>query len=134
LAFSSLLLSTAVVGIMKTLFVSTNSVIATEFNVSYMAATSLTGLPFIFAAFSGVGASILAAVIGKRSIYIVGGLLMLGGALWTMHIKESFAQFMVSRLFQGVGWGATEGLMVKSIQDLFFVCAHSFPPPYQNPS
>jgi MFS family permease len=85
-----------------------------------MGATSLTGLPFIFAAFSGVGASVLAAVIGKRSIYVVGGVLMLVGALWNMH-AGSFAQFMASRLFQGIGWGMTESLVTESIRDIFFV-------------
>lgn len=114
------MLSTAVAGVLKTIFVSTNSVIATQFSVSYMGATSLTGLPFIFAAISGVAASILAAVIGKRTIYLVGGVLMLIGALWNMH-AGTFAQFMASRLFQGIGWGLTESLVAGSIRDIFFV-------------
>lgn len=120
LTFASLMLATSVVGISKTIYVSTNSVIATQFNTSYMGAASFTGLPFIFAAFSGVGASILTTVIGKRSIYVVGGILMLVGALWNMH-AQGFAQFMVSRLFQGIGWGMTEALMMDSIRDIFFV-------------
>lgn len=115
------MLSTAVVGILKTLFVSTTSIIATQLNVSYVAAASLTGVPFIFAALSGIGASILAAVIGKRSLYVVGGVLMLIGALWNMQIEASFAQFMVSRLIQGIGWGMSEALILGSIGDLFLV-------------
>lgn len=121
MTFGSILLSSAVVGIMKTLFVSTNRVIATQFNVSYMSASSLTGLPFVFAAISGLGTSILAAVIGKRSFYLLGGIIMLGSALWNMHIEESFSQFMASRIFQGVGWGMTESLVTGSIRDMFFV-------------
>lgn len=38
-----------------------------------------------------------------------------------MHIKTSYAQFMVSRVFQGIGWGSMEGLVAVSIRDMFFV-------------
>lgn len=106
----------------KTLYVSTNGVLATQYGVSYVAATALTGVPFIFAALFGVCATIFAAVIGKRILYIGGGLLMLVGALWNMHVGNSYAQFMVSRIFQGVGWGITDALVNDTIRDLFFVC------------
>jgi MFS family permease len=106
---------------LKTIYVSTNSVIATAFNCSYMAAAAFTGLPFMFAAASSVGTSILSQAIGKRAIYVASGLLMLAGALWNMHIASSYAAFMVSRIFQGIGWGACEGLIVVSIRDIYFV-------------
>jgi len=86
-----------------------------------MAAAAFTGLPFMFAALSSLGASVLSQLIGKRTIYILSGALMLIGAMWNMHVVSSYAQFMVSRLFQGIGWGATEGLVLVSIRDIFFV-------------
>lgn len=106
----------------KMLFVPTNGVLSTQYGVTYVAAAALTGVPFIFAALFGVCATISAAVIGKRILYIGGGLLMLVGALWNMHVGNSYAQFMVSRIFQGVGWGITDALVNETIRDLFFVC------------
>ena len=50
MTFGSLMLTSAIVGILKTMLVTVNGVIATEFNVSYMATTALTGLPMIVAA------------------------------------------------------------------------------------
>jgi hypothetical protein len=128
MTFGSILLSSAVVGLMKTPFVSTTRIIAIQFGVSYMSAASLTGVPFVFAAISGLGTSILAAVNGKRSLYLLSGIIMLGSALWNMHVEGSYSQFMVSRIFQGVGWGMTESLVIGSIRDMFFVCLllHAF--------
>ena len=121
LTFGSLMLTTAVVGILKSMLVTVNGVIATEFNVSYVAATALTGLPMIVAALTGLGSGVLAKIIGKRAIYLLGGVLMLLSVIWNMHVMESFAQFMASRIFQAVGWGATEALVLESIRDIYFV-------------
>lgn len=86
-----------------------------------MAATALTGLPLILGAFSGLGSTILAQKVGKRGIYLASSLLLLAGAIWNMHVEQSYAQFMVSRLFQGVAWGAFESLVLTSFKDMFFV-------------
>jgi len=88
-----------------------------------MAATALTGVPWIFGALSGLGSVVLAQKIGKRGIYIASASLMLIGAVWNMHVYESYAQFMVSRLLQGISWGAYESLVLISVKDMFFVCA-----------
>ncbi|TVY12696.1 putative MFS-type transporter protein, partial [Lachnellula arida] len=121
LAFGSLVLGSAVIGVLKTILVTVNGVISTELNCSYMAATALTGLPLIIGAFSGLGSTILAQKVGKRGIYLASSLLLLGGAIWNMHVEQSYAQFMVSRLFQGIAWGAFESLVLTSFKDMFFV-------------
>jgi len=121
LAFGSLVLGSAVVGILKTILVTVNGVIATELNCSYMAATALTGLPLIIGAFSGMGSTVLALKVGKRGIYLTSSVLLLAGAIWNMHVEQSYAQFMVSRIFQGVAWGAFESLVLTSFNDMFFV-------------
>lgn len=118
----SVLVSTAVVGILKTLFVTTNSVIATQYNVSYTAAAALTGVPFMIAALSSLGSAILSQAAGKRAIHIGATLLMLIGSVWNMRIMDSYTQFMFSRIFQGVGWGAFEGIAIISVRDIFSVC------------
>jgi len=105
---------------LKTIFVPTNGVIATQFNVSYTAATALTGIPFIIGAFSGLGSSILSGVIGKRMLYILSGALALVGAMWSMHIN-SYVGFMISRCLQGIGWGIVDNLICASVRDLYFV-------------
>ena len=86
-----------------------------------MAATALTGLPLIMGAFSGLGSTVLAQKVGKRGIYLGSSVLLLVGAIWNMHVYQSYAQFMVSRLFQGVAWGAFESLVLISVKDMFFV-------------
>ena len=87
-----------------------------------MAATALTGLPLIIGAFSGMGSTVLAQKVGKRGIYLTSSVLLLAGAIWNMHVEQSYAQFMVSRIFQGVAWGAFESLVLTSFNDMFFVC------------
>ncbi|KAK0118376.1 hypothetical protein ONS95_012665 [Cadophora gregata] len=121
LAFGSLMLGSAVIGILKTLLVTVNSVIASELSVGYMSATALTGAPIMFGAFAGLQSQMLCHSIGKRGIYLGSSFLMLIGALWNMHVYDSYAQFMVARIFQGIGWGMFESLISSSIADIFFV-------------
>ncbi len=90
-----------------------------------MATTAFTGIPFIVAAMSSLGSTMLAQVIGKRLIFIVSGSLMLIGVLWNMHIYSSYSWFMLSRVIQAVGWGASEALVLTSVRDIFFVRAFS---------
>ncbi|KAL5318249.1 hypothetical protein ACEPPN_013308 [Leptodophora sp. 'Broadleaf-Isolate-01'] len=121
LAFGSLMLGSAVIGILKTFLVTVNSVIASEMSVDYMSATALTGAPIMFGAFAALTSQMLSHSFGKRGIYLGSSLLMLIGALWNMHVYDSYAQFMVARIFQGIGWGMFEALISSSISDMFFV-------------
>ncbi|KAF4635629.1 hypothetical protein G7Y89_g2466 [Cudoniella acicularis] len=120
LAFGSLLLGTAVVGMLKTILVTVGSVLATEFNVSYMSITALTGLPLIFGGLAGMKSVVLSQIWGKRAIYLVSSVVMLLAAVWNMHVFGSYGQFMVSRLFQGIAWGSFESLVLLSVKDMYF--------------
>jgi nitrate/nitrite transporter NarK len=115
------MLTAATIGSLKTMFVTVNSVVATELNVSYSSAAALTGAPLIFGALTGVISQILSQTVGKRGIYLVSSIMMLLAAVWNMHVQGNYAEFMVSRIFQGIGWGAFEVLIAGSITDLFFV-------------
>jgi MFS family permease len=86
-----------------------------------MAVTAFTGIPFIIAAISSIGSTMLSQIIGKRIIFVVSGFLMLVGVLWNMHVFMTYSWFMVSRVMQAVGWGASEGLVMISVRDIFFV-------------
>jgi MFS family permease len=86
-----------------------------------MAVTAFTGIPFIIAAISSIGSTMLSQIIGKRIIFVVSGFLMLLGVLWNMHVFMTYSWFMVSRVMQAVGWGASEGLVMISVRDIFFV-------------
>ncbi|KAE8441569.1 hypothetical protein EG329_004688 [Mollisiaceae sp. DMI_Dod_QoI] len=121
LAFASLMLATAMIGSLKTMFVTVNAVVATELNVSYTGAAALTGVPLIIGAFAGIKSRVLSESIGKRGIYLLSSITMLLAAVWNMHVTSSYAEFMISRIFQGLGWGSFEALVAGSITDLFFV-------------
>lgn len=90
--------------------------------MSYTAAAALTGVPFMVAPLSSLGSAVLSQVIGKRPIHLGATLLMLAGTVWNMHVAGSYLQFMFARLFQGVGWGAFDGIVMISIRDIFYVC------------
>jgi hypothetical protein len=120
-AFGSLMLGVAMIGPLKTMLVTVNAVIATEFSVSYMAATALTGVPLIIGAFAATGSHILSTFIGKRGIYLGSSVVLLIAALGNMHVFGSYGAFMVTRCLQGLAWGSFEGLVASSIDDLFFV-------------
>lgn len=103
------------------MLVTVASVVATQLGVSYAATTLLTGVPLIIGALAGLGVRIASQTTGKRGWLLGGTVLALVGALWNMHVYGSYAQFMVSRIFQGIGWGVFEALAGLVIEDLFFV-------------
>jgi nitrate/nitrite transporter NarK len=107
------------------MLITVTSVVATQLSVSYSATTALTGVPLILGALTGLGTQILAQTVGKRGILLGSAMLVLVATLWNMHVGGSYAQFMVSRILEGVGWGAFEGLVGGSIDDLFFVSSWS---------
>ncbi|KAE9363202.1 MFS general substrate transporter, partial [Stipitochalara longipes BDJ] len=119
--FASLIFGVALVCTSKTMFVTVNAVIATELNVTYSAATALTGVPYIFGGFAALKGHVLSRFFGKRWLYLVSSTTVLLAMVWNMHIINSYAAFMVSRILQGLGWGTFEALVAGSISDMFFV-------------
>jgi MFS family permease len=123
IVYATILLTVASLAPLKMLLVTVASVTSTQLNVSYTATTALTGIPLIIGALAGMGARVLSQTSGKRGFLLSSTSLALIGALWNMHVYGSYAQFMVSRIFQGIGWGVFETLAGHVIDDLFFVCS-----------
>ncbi|ETS83502.1 hypothetical protein PFICI_05378 [Pestalotiopsis fici W106-1] len=120
LNFYALLHMVALVGVSKTMFVTVHSEVALSNGVSYTAAVALTGVPLCVSALSGMLSLVIAKVFGKRPIYLASTLFMFIGTMWGMYVMNSFSQNMASRVFQGLGWGAFDTLVLGSLQDTFF--------------
>ncbi|RYP91938.1 hypothetical protein DL770_001912 [Monosporascus sp. CRB-9-2] len=120
LNFAALLSMVALIGVMKTVFVSTNSVVAISYSVSYTAAVALTAVPLMISAFTGTLSLVVGRIWGKRPVYLVSALLIFIGVIMNMHVLSSFSQNMAARAFQGLGWGTFETLVLSSIQDTYF--------------
>ncbi len=117
----------AMIGVMKTAFISVNSLLAQEFIVSYTATAALTGVPLILSAFTGLLSLVGARVWGKRPFYLVSFFLIFIGAVWNTNVSGSFSQCMAARVFQGLGWGAFDTLVLGSIHDTYFVSCYTDP-------
>ncbi|KAK3940273.1 major facilitator superfamily domain-containing protein [Diplogelasinospora grovesii] len=122
LNFASLLLMVAMTGVMKTVFVSVNGQLAEMYEVSYTAVAALTGAPLIVSSLTGFTSLIASRICGKRPLYLVSLLLVFIGAVWNTNVmgSGSFGQCMAARIFQGLGWGAFDSLVLGSIQDTYF--------------
>jgi MFS family permease len=121
LNLGALLMTVGLIGGMKTAFISTNSIMSIRYDVSYTSVAALTGVPLILSAFTGLASIIASRIWGKRPIYLASLTLVFIGAMWNMTTLDSFGQCMAARVFQGLGWGAFDTLVVSSIQDTYFV-------------
>ncbi|OTA95486.1 hypothetical protein M434DRAFT_69364 [Hypoxylon sp. CO27-5] len=120
LNLGALLLMVALVGVMKTAYISVNSVIAIEEGVSYTAAVALTAVPLMMSAVTGLASLIISRICGKRPVYLVSMVMIFIGMVWNTNVRGSLAQNMAARIFQGLGWGAFDTLVLGSIQDTYF--------------
>lgn len=118
----------AVVGAMKTALVSVHKVLAIKEDVDYTAAVALTAVPLMVSALAGIAGTVLARVWGKRPVYLVSAMVMFIGSAWNIDTGGHFAQDMAARIFQGLGWGAFDTLVLGSILDTFFVRTNSLNP------
>ncbi|SPQ20201.1 9be3cf93-d619-4e15-846d-1c92b2d4b88e [Thermothielavioides terrestris] len=91
-----------------------------SYNVSYTAVAALTGVPLMLSALAGFICLIASRVCGKRPLYLVSLLLVFIGTVWNTNVPTSFNQCMAARVFQGLGWGAFDTLVLGSIQDTYF--------------
>ncbi|KAK4222956.1 MFS general substrate transporter, partial [Podospora fimiseda] len=120
LNFYSLMLFVAITGVLKTILMTVNAQLAESYEVSYTAVAALTGVPLILSSFTGLACLIASRICGKRPLYLVSGLLVFIGTVWNTNVASSYAQHMAARVFQGLGWGAFDTLVLGSIQDTFF--------------
>ncbi|KAI5861951.1 MFS general substrate transporter [Durotheca rogersii] len=116
----ALLSMVALVGVMKTAYISVNGIIAMSEDVSYTAAVALTGAPLILSAVTGMLSMVVAKIWGKRPVYLVSMVLIFWGVTWNTHVRGNLGQNMAARVFQGLGWGAFDTLVLGSIQDTYF--------------
>lgn len=114
------MLCIAVIGVEKTIYLPTTGEIAIVYSVPYSSAASLTAVPLIVSAFFSVFATIGARFVGKRPIFLASMGLFLIGSIWCIRVQNSFNQNMVARVFQSIGWGAFDSLVLGSIYDTFF--------------
>ncbi|TPX11759.1 uncharacterized protein E0L32_007496 [Thyridium curvatum] len=121
LNFGALLFMVALVSVMKTAFITVNSQLAMGYMVSYTAVAALTGVPLMVSAFTGMLSLITSRIWGKRPVYLVSVLFIFVGAVWCTFTARSYAQCMAARVFQGLGWGAFDTLVLGSIHDTYFV-------------
>ncbi|KAK1594142.1 major facilitator superfamily transporter [Colletotrichum navitas] len=114
------MMTVGLIGGMKTAYMSVNSVLAVRFNASYTAVASLTAVPLVISAFTGLFALMASKVWGKRPVYLVSMVLIFIGAAANMGGGDSFGTCMGARVFQGLGWGAFDSLILGSIHDTYF--------------
>ncbi|KAI0109829.1 MFS general substrate transporter [Daldinia grandis] len=120
LNLGALLSMVALVGTMKTAYISVNSSIAMGEWVSYTAAVALTAVPLMMSAITGLASLILSRIWGKRPVYLVSMVMIFIGTAWNTRVRGDLAQNMAARVFQGLGWGAFDTLVLGSIHDTYF--------------
>ncbi|KAI5919821.1 hypothetical protein F4810DRAFT_468714 [Camillea tinctor] len=120
LNFAALLVMVALVGAMKTAYVTVDSFIAIEEGVSYTEAVALTGAPLIISAATGMASTIIGRIWGKRPVYLISTILIFIGVVWNTQVNGRVGENMAARIFQGMGWGAFDTLVLESIQDTYF--------------
>lgn len=111
----------ALCNVMKTALVSVNYALTEQFSVSYVAVSALTGVPLMLSAMTGLASCTASKVWGRRPVYLVSAFLIFIGVVWNTKISTSYAQFMTARIFQGLGWGAFDTMLMGSIMDTYFV-------------
>ncbi|KAL7627322.1 hypothetical protein AAE478_001514 [Parahypoxylon ruwenzoriense] len=116
----ALLSMVTLVGVMKTAYISVNSVIAISEDVSYTAAVALTAVPLMLSAASGMASLIIARICGKRPVYLVSMVMIFWGVVWNTNVRGNLAENMAARVFQGLGWGAFDTLVLGSVHDTYF--------------
>ncbi|KAI9158269.1 MFS-type transporter [Paramyrothecium foliicola] len=120
LNFVSLLLIVGLVNGMKTVFVTVDVTITRTFDVSFASIAALTAVPLMLSAFTGHASLIASKLWGKRPVYLVSFVFIFIGSIWNMTTGRSFSGSMAARVFQGLGWGAFDTLVLGSIHDTFF--------------
>jgi hypothetical protein len=121
LNYAVLLLCVVWASTQKTAFIGLHADFTRGFKVSYTTAAALTGAPLMLSALSGLLALTVSRLWGRRPVYLACATAMFVGSIWAVNDRGSFGQLMAARMFQGLGWGAFDTIVVTSLQDTFFV-------------
>ncbi|TWU72759.1 hypothetical protein ED733_002612 [Metarhizium rileyi] len=123
----SLLVMVGLIGGMKTVFISTAGSLSTQYGVSNTAIGALTAGPLLISALTSLMSSITAKFYGKRPVYLVSTFFLFVGTIWNMTAGDDYGSCLGARIFQGLGWGAFETLVLGSIQDTYFEHERNLP-------
>jgi hypothetical protein len=104
---------------MKTVLIPIAVPLAIRLSASQVEVAALTAMPLLIAAFTSLASVTAAKVYGKRPVYLTSAAALLTGSLWNLR-APTLAQAMGARLFQGLGWGAFDVLLLASIHDTYF--------------
>ncbi|KAL9948247.1 hypothetical protein ACHAQF_000063 [Verticillium nonalfalfae] len=115
----ALLVTVCLVSAMKTAFIPVAAKLAIQFQVSHTAIASLTAVPFIFSSITGLASVTASKIWGKRPVYLLSMVFLFIGSLWNMR-STTFGAALGARIFQGIGWGAFDTLILSSIHDTYF--------------
>lgn len=109
------------VGGMKTIFITSAGSLSTHYRVSDTAIGALTAAPLMISTVTSFMGSIIAKFYGKRPVYLASTILLFIGTIWNMTAGDNYRSCLGARIFQGLGWGAFETLVMGSIQDTYYV-------------
>ncbi|KAF5123453.1 putative MFS-type transporter [Metarhizium anisopliae] len=123
----SLLVMVGLIGGMKTVFITTAGSLATHYRVSNMAIGALTAGPLMVSTLTSLVGSIVAKLYGKRPVYLISTLFLFLGTIWNMTAGDNYGSCLGARVFQGLGWGSFETLVMGSIQDTYFEHERNLP-------
>ncbi|KAH6685936.1 major facilitator superfamily domain-containing protein [Plectosphaerella plurivora] len=115
----ALLVTAALCNAMKTVLIPIAVPLATRLSASQVEIAALTAMPLLIAAFTSLASVTASKVYGKRPVYLASAAALLTGSLWNLR-APTLAQAMGARLFQGLGWGAFDVLLLASIHDTYF--------------
>ncbi|KAK2605838.1 hypothetical protein QQS21_003792 [Conoideocrella luteorostrata] len=127
LNLAALLVMVSLIGGMKTVFITTADSLSTYYGVSNTSIAALTAVPLMASTATGLVSSIIAKFRGKRPLYLVSALLLFIGTLWNMTAGDNYGSCLGARIFQGLGWGAFDVLVMGSMQDTYFEHERNIP-------
>ena len=124
-AYISLVMLTSTASLLKFVLTPLTAVLSNEFDISYLKAACLTGVPVILSVPATLGSSLLACILGRRAVAATGSLLLFTGSILSLERGISYNHFMIARALQGAGWGLIDAVSSNAVADLFFVSVHS---------
>lgn len=118
-----MLLALSVANAAKTFMLPLISPVAMALTKSYTSAAALTGAPLMVSAGSALVAPMLARGWGRRPVMLGALGCMFFGSTWNAGgsaVRVGFPQLMAGRVFQGLGWGALDAMVMAGIRDIYF--------------
>lgn len=83
---------------------------------------NLSSYPPLACAISCIFASVLARMIGKRTVYLISTTIFLISTVWCALTTMDYGSFFTARFISGLGLGAYEAIVLSTVGDLYIVC------------